>query len=42
MLANDTTGLNEHKIKMLAMIPLAFEKARQRLAPTIPQQQPTE
>lgn len=40
MLANDTTGLNEHKIKMLGMIPIAFENARQRLAPTIPQQQP--
>jgi len=40
MLANDTSGLNEHKIKMLGMIPVAFEKARQRLAPTIPQPQP--
>ena len=31
MLASDTGGLDDHKIKMIALIPAAFEQARQKL-----------
>ncbi|TAL04666.1 MAG: response regulator [Rhodospirillaceae bacterium] len=32
-LASDTDGLEDHKIKMIALIPAAFEQARQKLSP---------